>query len=208
MFEHRVIEEFYDYAADPDGLVNLIDDPRYQNDLKDLRGKLEAHMAETGDPALEAFRRREDKGFLAKFMAQQEAGAASAGTRGRRRGEAEEGDEEPASPPTPPNPGKRQNLLAIDVPESIVAGKTVTVTIRHALPPELGEQLLHVTIKQGTAESRLDRKVVKVTGTGETRVTFEVPAKVDDGKVGFAVFVGKDFPSSLQRLTTKPLTVQ
>lgn len=32
LFEHRVVEEFYDYAADPDALVNLVDDPRYQDE--------------------------------------------------------------------------------------------------------------------------------------------------------------------------------
>ncbi len=72
LFRHRVVEEFYDFERDPDALHNLADDPAYRGELDRLRGELEAWMVRTGDPALEAFRRRGDPAALAAFMAEQE----------------------------------------------------------------------------------------------------------------------------------------
>ncbi len=40
LFEHRVLEELYDFEKDPAGLRNLIADPRYQEELETLRGVL------------------------------------------------------------------------------------------------------------------------------------------------------------------------
>lgn len=47
----RVIEEFYDYTQDPFAIENLIYDMRYQADIKQLKKKLQAWMAETDHPA-------------------------------------------------------------------------------------------------------------------------------------------------------------
>lgn len=33
LFEHRVLEEFYDFGKDPDGLNNLIDSPDHQEEI-------------------------------------------------------------------------------------------------------------------------------------------------------------------------------
>ena len=38
LFQYRVVEEFYDFENDPDALHNLIDDPRYKNDVNVMRG--------------------------------------------------------------------------------------------------------------------------------------------------------------------------
>ncbi len=55
LFEHRVPEEFYDFATDPNGLHNLIDDPRYADEIAEMRILLSARMQATGDPLLDAF---------------------------------------------------------------------------------------------------------------------------------------------------------
>jgi len=47
----RVMEEFYDYAQDPYAFANLIHDLRYQSDIKQMKEKLQAWMAETDHPA-------------------------------------------------------------------------------------------------------------------------------------------------------------
>lgn len=52
----RAREELYDLAADPHGLVNLAADPEHQGVLRDFRGRVEAWMAEHGDPQLKRFR--------------------------------------------------------------------------------------------------------------------------------------------------------
>jgi N-sulfoglucosamine sulfohydrolase len=68
LFQYRVPEEFYDFAKDPNGLHNLIDDPAYQWEIERLRQALLAKMAGTGDPALAAFRQRSPRA-IADFMA-------------------------------------------------------------------------------------------------------------------------------------------
>ena len=45
----RPEEELYDLENDPYELNNLADDPKYQGVLKELRGKLEKWIEETGD---------------------------------------------------------------------------------------------------------------------------------------------------------------
>jgi len=47
----RVIEESYDYSKDPYAFENLIHHIRYQSDIKKMKKKLQAWMAETDHPA-------------------------------------------------------------------------------------------------------------------------------------------------------------
>ena len=39
LYKYRVPEEFYNFKEDPDGLVNLIDDPAYAAEIKKLQKK-------------------------------------------------------------------------------------------------------------------------------------------------------------------------
>jgi N-sulfoglucosamine sulfohydrolase len=71
LFSYRVPEEFYDLERDPDALENLIEDPRFSDEIELFRKKLETYMAEAGDPALDAFRRRENPEEIARFMQEQ-----------------------------------------------------------------------------------------------------------------------------------------
>jgi N-sulfoglucosamine sulfohydrolase len=79
---HRVPEELYDFAHDPDALCNLIDDPAYAAELERLRGRLEDWMVMFGDPALDVFRNRDSEEAKAAFMLEQ----AARGTRLRAEG--------------------------------------------------------------------------------------------------------------------------
>lgn len=49
-------DELYDLRTDPYEMRNLIDDPKHADDIERLRLKLDAWMAETGDPALRMYR--------------------------------------------------------------------------------------------------------------------------------------------------------
>lgn len=71
LFQHRVVEELYDFENDPDALVNLAGDPACKDELTRLRAELEAWMVETADPALAAFRQRQSAEVRAVFMAAQ-----------------------------------------------------------------------------------------------------------------------------------------
>jgi N-sulfoglucosamine sulfohydrolase len=76
LFEHRVPEELYDYASDPDALVNLIDDPAHRADRERLTTLLEAWMVKTDDPMLDVFRHRDDPAVREAYMAEVEQEAA------------------------------------------------------------------------------------------------------------------------------------
>ena len=75
LFQYRVVEEFYDFQDDPDALHNLIDEPRYRDEIDTMRQQLLDWMKRTNDPALEALKNRESPEALAKFMAEQDAKA-------------------------------------------------------------------------------------------------------------------------------------
>ena len=47
---------------------NLIDDPKYAANLQELQKKLEESMMESGDPILEAFRKRKDSDFVEAYV--------------------------------------------------------------------------------------------------------------------------------------------
>jgi N-sulfoglucosamine sulfohydrolase len=68
LFEHRVLEEFFDFENDPHALNNLIDDPVHRDEIEKMRAALLARMKKTGDPALEAFQHRSDPAALDRFM--------------------------------------------------------------------------------------------------------------------------------------------
>ncbi len=76
LFEHRVPEELYHYASDPDALVNLIDDPRHRSERDRLTAALEDWMKRTGDPMLDVFRDRNDPAVREAYMAEVENEAA------------------------------------------------------------------------------------------------------------------------------------
>ncbi len=58
MLLRRVPEEFYDFAADPNALRNLIADPKYRVQIAQARKDMLAWMECTQDPLLESFRAR------------------------------------------------------------------------------------------------------------------------------------------------------
>ncbi len=68
-FFKRVPEEFYDFEQDPDALHNLIDDPKYKDEIGNMRQALEQWMSRTDQLVLEAFRARGDKQKQEEFMA-------------------------------------------------------------------------------------------------------------------------------------------
>lgn len=73
LFDHRVVEEFYDVKNDPDCLANLIDDPKHQEFLADHLEMLETFMKASNDPALEVFLNRNDASARKAFMDRQNA---------------------------------------------------------------------------------------------------------------------------------------
>ncbi len=81
VFDHRVREEFYDYENDPDGLTNLIDDPKYAGEIRRHREALEMWMVKYNDHMLEVFQKRSDNDVVEAYMAKVEKESAE-----RRKG--------------------------------------------------------------------------------------------------------------------------
>lgn len=75
LYKYRVPEEFYDFKNDPDGLVNLVDDPQYAKELDKFREKMLEMMEKYDDPAYQAFKDRNEPGAIEDFMEAQRAKA-------------------------------------------------------------------------------------------------------------------------------------
>ncbi len=73
LFQYRAVEEFYDFANDPDALHNLSKDSKYKKELDKMRKEMLKWMKSTNDPALEALEHRHSSEVLKKFMAEQDA---------------------------------------------------------------------------------------------------------------------------------------
>lgn len=188
-FVFREREEFFDYSSDPDALHNLINDPRYADEIARHRRAMEDFMAASEDHLLEVFRNRHHEDVVQAYMSKVEA--ESAARRSNRRQNKQK-----------QKPRKRKLI-------TLIAEDDFTVTVRHRVPAELGTQKVHVTLKTGSQPRRLDRKVISVKGSGSVQVRFEVPAdKVVDGVVSYAAFVGPDYASNLQHVSTKPIRVR
>ena len=186
LYKHRVPEELYDVEKDPDCLVNLINQPKHQAELKELRAKLDAWMVRSKDPMLEAFRKRENAGFVEAYVQNLEKESSA------RRGN---------------KPKRKTGLIKWTLPKNITPGQPVKLTLAHKIPKRLKEQLLHVTLKDGSGK-RIERKVLKASGTGEIEVQFDVPKDLQGNKVSFAAFIGAEFSKNLQLLNSKSIDLK
>jgi len=85
LFQYRIVEEFYDFANDPDALHNLSNDSKYKKELDKMREELLNWMKHTNDLALEAFENRNSPAALRKFMAEQDTKAQRKQTKKKNR---------------------------------------------------------------------------------------------------------------------------
>ena len=203
LYQHRVLEEVYAIDKDPNALHNLVNHVN-ADELKKLRGMLENWMVKTGDPIVEVFRERQDAEFRQAYIdrGQKEADARRGAKKARGKAKARAKGKQAKGKAAP---RKRSDLFKLELPESVKAGQSVTVKLRHHLPEALGEQMFHVTLKAGKNARRVDRKVVKATGEGVLEVTFNVPGDVPDNTVSFAAFVGEEYTKSLQYVQSDPV---
>ncbi len=199
LYRHRVVEELYDVQSDPDCLVNLVDSSAHQQDLLKLRAALESWLVETDDHMLSAFRNRDDPAAREAYVQQKEQEAQL--RRKKRRSQAKRQSSTSRS-------RRRSDLIALQIPRTVAAGKPITVSVCHKLDAKLGEQSVHVTLKAGRNFKRVARKVVNVSGDGEIELTFRMPTDVPGNIVRFAAFIGDDYANRLQHLQTAPMKVR
>jgi hypothetical protein len=92
------------------------------------------------------------------------------------------------------------------LPNQAKSGSDFTVIIEYKLPPKLGEQDFHVTLKDA-AGKRLERIVKPASGSGQLEVTFTLPSERVLKTISVAAFVGEDFSGNLLHRTEGPVEV-
>lgn len=193
LFDHRVPEEAYEVRYDPDALTNLIADPAHAKEVAALEKAMEDWMVRVKDPLLEIFRHRADAAYRENWMLEIEKERTS---RKERKAAA------------PKAKGKKTaGLIELEIPTNVTAGEKATVKLKHAFPADLGEKPVQVTLKDGN-NGRIERKEVKVSGTGEVDVTFDIPAEIPGGKVNFAGLVGTGMKDSLELIQSSQVPVK
>ena len=182
LFEHRVVEELYNVQEDPDCLINLIDSKSHQSVLEDMRNRLKIWMEETSDPAIVAFEGRKDEAIRRAYVdkSQEETNARRAAQRKNK-----------------PKKPKKQKLIKV-IPKRTIDG--ISVVVEHTIPEQMDGQKVHVTLKQDG--KRLERKIIDVSGTGKTEISFPVPSDLRNADLSVAAFVGADYSDNLQHVVT------
>jgi N-sulfoglucosamine sulfohydrolase len=197
LFRHGVPEEFYDYENDPDALYNLIDDPRFADEIKKHRAVMRKFMIESKDHALEAFDNRDNPKWVAAYVDRVQAESDA-----RRAGKRNAGPTARTKGKPKPNP----KLFRMRLPAEGIAGEAFTVTILHRLPKTLGEQPFQVTLKD-SAGARIERIVRSASGEGTMDVTFTLPQTIPGSSISVAAFVGEEFAKNLLYRTENDIKV-
>ncbi|MGB0654857.1 MAG: sulfatase family protein [Pirellulales bacterium] len=182
LFEHRVVEELYNVQDDPDCLINLIESEAHQEVLVDMRTRLKNWMKKTADPALVAFEGRKDEAIRRAYVdkSQEETNARRAAQRKNK-----------------PKKPKKQKLIKV-IPKRTIDG--ISVVVEHTIPEQMDGQKVHVTLKQDG--KRLERKIIDVSGTGNTEIYFPLPSDLRNANLSVAAFVGADYSDNLQHVVT------
>ena len=68
LLDHRVPEELFNYAKDPDALNNLIADPELSSVLNELQDKMVAVMTRSQDPTLAIYNNRHDLNAVQSYL--------------------------------------------------------------------------------------------------------------------------------------------
>ncbi len=184
--DHRVLEELYHVASDPDCLHNLIGDPAHTEVLTTLRSRLAAWMEQTKDPLRSVFDQRDSSEALAAYMTrvQAQADARRAKSRNKRKRT---------------KPRQSRGLITFDSVSVRANAQRIDVKIAHALKSSHGQQKLHITLK-GAQMRRIERQEILVGKEGIAKVTFSLPRDVDPQSMHLAAFVGDDFQTCLEHI--------
>ncbi len=189
LMEHRVVEELYHVASDPDCLVNLIDDNAHAPALQELRMQLGEHLRVTNDPLEACFRNRDQPAYLKNYMKEVQAEATN--RRNQRRAQQAAQKSKQARQIR----ARQDDLFTWELVKQSADG--LVVGIHYALPQELGQQPLIVTLKSKDNQ-RIERQQIAISGTGVAELKFNPPSGQPLGQLRLAAFVGKDYANHLQ----------
>ena len=203
LFDHRVLEEFYDVKRDPNCLVNLIDSPEHRDAMLHLRELLTKELTVLKDPVAPLLASVDDASIRETFMAAEDQRTQNAKKKNRKQND----------PKSPTQAKLRRGALKIEAPESITIGKPCVVTIQHKLPTSLGKQKLYVTLKKADPDAkaaggeRIHREVVNIEGQGQTKIEFIVPDQTIASGFSLAAFIGENFETNLIHVNSTTIAV-
>jgi N-sulfoglucosamine sulfohydrolase len=197
LFDHRVVEEFYNVANDPDCLENLHGYTEHRARINQMRQKLAESLAAIHDPVAPLLIDVQDLAKRKEYMEREDA---RTDARRRSRQQRAAGGRNSSSGNRP----SIRDAIRVETPKAVSLGNVCEVVIHHQLPRELGEQKLQVTLKTASTDpeskenKRIHREILTVSGDGKSVVRFNVPDKVAADAVRVAAFLGEDFQSNLQ----------
>ena len=223
LFDHRVVEEFYDIESDPDCLINLIDSEKYASEIRALRSQLAESLTAMDDPVAmlvsdvtndvlrNEFMQAEDE-RVARVKAERTKQKKS---KANQKAKANEKKINRRADSKPDQSSLRG--FSIQPPKAVRLGESCDVVIHFNLTEAMGKQKLHVTMKTTTTQGvdgkrqpgkRIGREVLVVEGKGERTVSFDVPADLAEDAFSFAAFIGEDYSSNLSHLRTRMVPVE
>jgi N-sulfoglucosamine sulfohydrolase len=212
LFDHRVVEELYDIKNDPDCLVNLMGHDDHQAALGKLRSQLAQSLTDINDPVAPLVAAVEDESLRNAYMAKEDERSQN-----RKKARQQKKNKQLNSNATQrrlKDVIQVKDVIKVDVPKSVSKGQKCSVVIHHKIPEALASQSLTVTLKSASMDpeskinTRIDREVVKIEGTGEIRIEFNVPDDLTSGAVRVAAWVGDAFETNLQYLNSGPIPVE
>tara|TARA_R110002049_G_scaffold4601_6_gene32877 strand:- start:72225 stop:74168 length:1944 start_codon:yes stop_codon:yes gene_type:complete len=216
LFDHRVVEEFYDIKNDPDCLVNLIDSEEHSHEIDALRSQLAESLAAMNDPIAPLVAAVDDAEMREAYMRAEDERVerVKAEQRERKKAAAEKQRGNAQRTPNKTSNHAKANLvreLSIQAPESATAGQPCGVVVHFDLDKTLGPQKIQVTIKTALdkasaqkrpAGQRIERKIMTIEGAGQRTIDFDIPAATTADAVSFAAFIGESFQTNLKYITT------
>ena len=104
--------------------------------------------------------------------------------------------------------GRKQNasLFRLHLPTQATPGEEFVVRIAHTLPKRLGTQKIHVTLKDA-GNKRVERIIKEVVGSGELRMSFQIPKRHSSNAYSISAFVGSEYSTNLLHRTEGPIKV-
>lgn len=215
LFDHRVVEELYDVKADSDCLVNLIGHADHQSTLIKLRNQLAEFLLRIEDPTAPLVAAVDDDSLREDFMAAEDERTRKAKAERQARQKKKKAARSRQANATQRSNSKSRlsNAIKITLPDSVAKGGSCRVIVHHKIPKSLGTQKIHVTLKAASldlrtkTEQRIHREVVQAEGKGEVRVDMRVPASIQTDGIRVAAFLGEDYESHLQHVSSRTIPV-
>jgi N-sulfoglucosamine sulfohydrolase len=196
----------FNYATDPDATNNLVNDPQYKVQYEALTKALEDWMVRTQDPMLDVFRNSQDAAIREAYMEKVMQAAADRAKPNRKKQTAKKTTAavQRAKQDAVGKGAKQDETLSVAAPANVQPGTDLEVSIVYQLLAGKGSQLLNVTLKSASNE-RIERRVLKIAGSGQETMKFSVPTDLSTKHLTIAAFVGEDFNKSQQRYNSPPI---